>query len=106
MHLLRSIDQQEEERERARSDANKLGRELRHAIDQLVEIGRTVLVSSSSSAAPAQAIDYIECLIAFESLNYPTKRSAEIPDILMKREVFRTNVVLRARCRRGLSHRE
>jgi len=106
MNLFRGIDQQEKEGERSRGDSNKLRRKFRHAIDQLAKIGRTLLVPSSCSAAAAQAIDYIECLITLESLNYATKRSAKISDILVKRKIFRTDVILRARSRRGLSHRE
>jgi hypothetical protein len=63
-------------------------------------------MSPSRPAGSPQPIDDVECFVAFEPLNYTTERSAEVPDIFVKREIFRPNVVLRARRLRGLSHRK
>ena len=106
MNLLRCVDEKEKKRERAGSDCRNFGRQLRCALNQLIEVLSVWFSSSARTAASPQPVDYLKRFFSLDALNDAAKRSAKIPDVFVKWKIFGTDVILRSRNRGGLSHRE
>ena len=67
MHLLGGVDEQEEERERARGDGAQLERERLDLVEQLVERGRVRVAMAARAARLAERLDRVERLLALEA---------------------------------------
>ena len=91
MHLLRGVDQQEEERERARGDRGTLERERGHLLEQRVERGRVGLAMATRAAGLAERLDALERLLALEAADDPAERCGEPAHVLVQRDVFAAN---------------
>ena len=66
VHLLGSVDQQEEERESARRHRTQLERESLYLVQQLVEGGRIGFTVATGTTGAAEALDRVERLLALE----------------------------------------
>jgi hypothetical protein len=88
VHLLGSVDQEEEEGEGARRDGAEREGESLYLLEQLVE-GRGIGVAVPAGAAgAAQAFDGIEGLLPFEAADHPAERRGEPADVLMEGNVL------------------
>jgi hypothetical protein len=81
--LLRSIDEQEEKRERARCHRGQVERQRRCVVDELSEAGRAGLTPTARSAATPQSVDELERRSSFEALYHASKCISETSYILV-----------------------
>jgi hypothetical protein len=88
VRLFRGINQQKEERERARSNCALLDAESVDLAEQVIE-GRGVGVPVPSGArGDAQAFDDRERLLSFEPPDYTPQRSCEPAYVIVEGQIF------------------
>ncbi len=101
MYLFRGVDEQEEERERARGDGGAIGGQRGDALEQLVQRWRARIAMSARATGLAKRFHRLERVVTFEAFDHPAQRGGEPPNILMQGDVFGTNgCVTRPRVRR------
>jgi len=88
MYLLRSIDQQEEQRECARSYCAPLERQSFNLREKLIERASIRCAESPRTTSFSKILDCLECRLAFEAANHATERGGEPSHILVERDVL------------------
>ena len=89
MHLLGGVDEQEEERERARGDGAELERQtLRPASRSSSSDGARRIAVAASAAGLSQALDRVERLLALEPADDAPERGGEPADVLVEGDVL------------------
>ena len=88
MSLLGGVDQQKEERERARGDRTLLHGESVHLAQQIVERRRAGLTVPARARCGPKTLDDIERLLSFESLDDASERAGQPADVVVEREIL------------------
>ncbi len=88
MHLLGSVDEQEEKRERARCHRCNLERKLRGFREEHVKVARSLSVTASCLARAPQIIDYVISLVTLEPAYDVAEPRGQTTYIVVKGNVF------------------
>jgi hypothetical protein len=88
VHLLGGVDEQEEERERARRDRRELEGERFDLGEELVERGRVGVAVASRAAGAAQRLDRLERQLTLEAADDAAERAGEPSDVLVEGDVL------------------
>jgi hypothetical protein len=86
--LFGGVDEQKEERERARNDGALRYTERVDLTQQIVERRSSPLAVTASPRSGAKALDDLERLLSLESLNDASQRAGQPANIFVERNVF------------------
>src|SRR5687767_6341960 len=88
MSLLGGVDQQKEERERARGDGALLDGESVDFAQKIVESGSSRLTVTARARREAKTLDDLERFLSFQSLDDASERSGQPADVVVERQVL------------------
>jgi hypothetical protein len=87
MHLLRGVDQQEEQREGARRGGGERKGKRVHALEQLIERRCAGFLATPRPCIATKGLDDLECLVALETPDDAPERRRELADVFVEREI-------------------
>ena len=92
VHLLGGVDEQEEQRERARDDRGSIERQGVHDREQLIERRRARLAAPPRAAGASERFDGVERIVALQPANDGAERGGEEANVVVEGKVFRPGV--------------
>jgi hypothetical protein len=102
VHLLGGVDEEEEEREGARDGRRHFDREIRHAREQRVEIGRGGFTAPPTAARGTQIFHCLEDHVALQPLDDLPERGSEPAHVLLQGPILGANFGVRCCGAHGL----
>jgi hypothetical protein len=90
MHLLGGVDEQEEERERARRGGAHLERKPAHALEKGIQRWRVGIATPAGATRAPQTFDNLKRVVPLELPNHAAKGAGEPADVLVQRHVLWT----------------
>src|SRR5439155_13076365 len=88
VHLRRRVDQEEEERERARRDGGEMQRRRGDALEKLVECRRARSAMSPRATGLADRLDGLERSLAFQPSYHTAERAGEPAHVDVEGDIF------------------
>jgi hypothetical protein len=89
MGLLRSVDQEKEEREGSRGHRALFDGESVYLAEEILERHGVTIAMASSTRGNAQLFDDLERLLSLETLDYAPQRTGQPADVLVEWDVLR-----------------
>jgi len=88
MHLLGSVDQEEEEGECASRNRGDVNWKRRDFSKELLQFSGTGIASAPSAARASQVLYSMECGRPLEPLDHPAQRVRKPANVFVQRKVF------------------